>query len=110
MKKVLFVCSANKQRSRTAEDYFSEKYAEIEFKSAGTNHSICAKEGTTPLTKDMVAWADKVFLMEEKHLKIIKDHLGNKFFSKMEVLNIPDKFKYYQIELLELLNKKVNLT
>jgi len=27
----------------------------------------------------------------------------------MEVLNIPDIFKYYQSELLELLSKKVNL-
>ncbi|MEL7123987.1 MAG: phosphotyrosine protein phosphatase [Bacteroidota bacterium] len=106
MKKVLFVCSANKQRSKTAEDYFSEIYPNLEFKSAGTNHKICAKEGTTPLTQDMIEWADKVFLMEEKHLKIIRDHLGNRFFNKMEVLNILDKYKYCQKELLEELNKK----
>ena len=106
MKKVLFVCSANKQRSKTAEDYFSEKYPYMEFKSAGTNHIICAKEGTVPLKEDLMEWADKVFLMEEKHLRIIRDYLGNKFFNKMEVLNIPDKYKYYQKELLEELNKK----
>lgn len=58
------------------------------------------------MTKDMIEWADKVLLMEEKHLKIIRDHLGNKFFNKMEVLNIQDKYKYYQKELLEVLNKK----
>lgn len=61
--KVLFVCSANKQRSKTAEDYFSERHPSLEFKSAGTNHKICAKEGTTPLTKDLIEWADKVFLL-----------------------------------------------
>ncbi len=76
------------------------------FKSAGTNHKICTKEGTTPLTQDMIEWADKVFLMEEKHLKIIKDHIGNKFFYKMELLNIPDTYKYYQKELIEVLDKK----
>ena len=106
MRKVLFVCSANKQRSKTAEDYFSEQHPYIEFKSAGTNHKICYKEGTTPLTEDLIEWADKVFLMEEKHMNIIKNHLENKFFNKMEILNIPDKYKYYQKELLEELNKK----
>ncbi|MEM1002463.1 MAG: hypothetical protein AAGH46_07430 [Bacteroidota bacterium] len=76
------------------------------FKSAGTNHKICIKEGTTPLTQEMIEWADKVFLMEEKHLRIIKDHIGTKFFNKMEVLNIPDAYKYFQKELIEVLDKK----
>ena len=44
MKKILFVCSANKQRSKTASDYFSEKLTTFEFDSAGTNHKICNKE------------------------------------------------------------------
>ena len=46
--KYLFVCSANKQRSKTAEDYLSGLNPEHEFLSAGTNHKICFKEGTTP--------------------------------------------------------------
>ena len=40
-KTILFVCSANKQRSKTAEDYFSSKYADFHFISAGTNRKIC---------------------------------------------------------------------
>lgn len=49
---ILFICSANKQRSKTAEDYFSTKYPELHFISAGTNIKICEREGTNPLTTE----------------------------------------------------------
>ena len=45
--KILFVCSANKQRSKTAEDYFASKYGNHEFLSAGTNLKLFRKEGAT---------------------------------------------------------------
>ncbi len=37
MKSILFVCSANKDRSKTADDYFSKHYPDLSFDSAGTN-------------------------------------------------------------------------
>jgi predicted protein tyrosine phosphatase len=43
MKKILFVGSAEKQRSKTASNYFFEKYDSIEFDFAETNHKICNK-------------------------------------------------------------------
>jgi len=43
IKTVLFICSTNKQRSKTAEDYFSSKYADFHFISAGTNIKICER-------------------------------------------------------------------
>jgi protein-tyrosine-phosphatase len=46
---VLFVCSANKERSKTAEDYFSIQYPDIHFNSCGTNIKLCEKEGTNTL-------------------------------------------------------------
>jgi len=52
--RILFVCSANKQRSKTAEDYFAQEYQDYEFQSAGTNLKICRKEGTTSLTEDLL--------------------------------------------------------
>ncbi len=67
--KTLFICSANKQRSKTAEAYFARKHPEYNFKSAGTNIKICRKEGTTELTEDLLQWADKVYVMEKKHLE-----------------------------------------
>ena len=105
--KILFVCSANKQRSKTASDYFSEKLATYEFDSAGTNRKICNKEGTQPLTEALMEWADLVIVMEEKHRRIISENGGSQFRKNIKVLNIPDHFKYYQKELIQLLEEKV---
>ena len=106
MKKILFVCSANKQRSKTASDYFSEKLVTFEFDSAGTNHKICNKEGTQPITIELMKWADLIIVMEEKHRKLIVGNGGSEFGKKIHVLSIPDRFKYYQKELIELLEQK----
>jgi predicted protein tyrosine phosphatase len=108
MKKILFVCSANKQRSKTASDYFSEKYDDILFDSAGTNHKICNKEGTQSLTEKLMIWADQVIVMEEKHRRIITKNGGSQYRKKIIVLSIPDHFKYYQKELIALLEKKAD--
>lgn len=112
--KILFVCSANKQRSRTAEDYFAQKYPDLGeyiFDSAGTNHVICQKEGTNPLTEELLEWADAVFVMEKKHLEIIKKNISksaeNKNIQKIKILRIADRYKYYQPELLEILEEKM---
>ncbi len=107
MKNILFVCSANKQRSKTGEDYFSEVYTDLNFMSAGTNIKLCEKEGTTPLTEDLLEWSDIIFAMEDKHRQFIKQHTSNKYNNKLIVLNINDVYKYYQKELIEILIEKV---
>ena len=107
MKNILFVCSANIQRSKTAEDYFAAKYPNLHFDSAGTNLKICQKEGTNPMTTVLLDWADLVLVMEEKHRKLIKPHAKNKGVKKIKVLGIRDIYKYYQPELIELLEEKV---
>lgn len=105
---VLFICSANKQRSKTADDYFSLKYPEISFMSAGTNHKICNKEGTTPLEEWMLEWSDHIYVMENKHKKIIVDNIGSRYNNKLLVLDIKDIYKYYQKELIQILNDKIS--
>ncbi|MBU2950970.1 hypothetical protein KO493_09685 [Tamlana agarivorans] len=47
--KIQYVCSTNKQLSKTVENYFTEMHSENEFLSAGTKSKICRKEGTTIL-------------------------------------------------------------
>jgi predicted protein tyrosine phosphatase len=106
MKRILFVCSANKQRSKTASDYFSEKLIDFEFDSAGTNQKICNKEGTQALTPELMKWADLVIVMEEKHRRLIVENGGSEFGKKIKVLAIPDRFKYFQKELIDLLEQK----
>ncbi len=106
-KKILFVCSANLQRSKTGEDYFSSITDEYIFQSAGTNLKICAKEGTNPITEELVIWADTILVMETKHESIINSHTQEKYNHKIIVLDIPDIYKYYQNELISILKERV---
>lgn len=107
MKSILFVCSANKDRSKTAEDYFSKHYPELSFDSAGTNKNTCNMLGTNYISKEQLDLADKVFVMENKHLKAIKEVFGNKYYNKITVLNINDIYKYGSKELIEILKTKI---
>jgi predicted protein tyrosine phosphatase len=107
MKHILFICSANKDRSRTAEDYFSSNYKQYLFDSAGTNKKTCSQLGTNYLDEDQLSWADSIFVMEQKHFNQIRKIYGNSFSSKIEVLNIKDLYKYGEKDLVALLVKKV---
>ena len=107
--KILFICSANKLRSKTAEDYFSETNNEHIFLSAGTNVKTCLKEGTTPLEEYLLDWADVVYVMEKKHKQEINNYVGDIFNNKIIILNIKDNYKYFQKELIQLLKNKVFL-
>lgn len=107
MKKILFVCSVNKQRSKTASDYFSKEFPSLQFDSAGTNHKLCHKEGTQPLTHKLMEWADLVIVMEEKHKEIILTQGDSSYSKKINVLSIPDIYTYCQKELIDLLKQKV---
>jgi predicted protein tyrosine phosphatase len=108
MKKVLFVCSSNKQRSPTAEDHFSAQYPHMEFESAGTNQKFCQKEGTAPLTEDLMRWADMVIVMENHHRNLIRKHVKDKYDHKIKVLDIKDIYAYGQSDLIEILDEKVS--
>ncbi|UUV21589.1 low molecular weight phosphatase family protein [Paenimyroides aestuarii] len=105
---VLFICSANKQRSKTAEDYFSAKYPNIQFESAGTNLKICKKEGTNLLTINLLKQADLIFVMENNHKKEVDILMNGRLKNEIIVLNIKDIFKYYQRELIEILENKID--
>ncbi|MBU2951070.1 phosphotyrosine protein phosphatase [Tamlana agarivorans] len=107
MRNILFVCSANKDRSKTAEDYFSKHFPDLYFDSAGTNKNTCNKLGTNYISEEQLNIADKVFVMENKHLKVIKEVFGNKYFNKITVLNINDIYKYGSKELIEILKIKI---
>lgn len=86
MTKILFIYSTNKDRSKTAEDYYSAVYPEIVFESAGTNEKICRHLGTNYITKERLEIAYQIFVMETKHLQAIQSKFGNTYFSKITVL------------------------
>ena len=107
MANILFVCSANIRRSKTAEDYFAEHYPGHEYTSAGTNIKLCQREGTNPLNLELLQWADLIFVMETKHKRKILETNPGRHAKKITVLHIPDRYKYYHKELLSLLEQKV---
>ncbi|MEE8388716.1 MAG: hypothetical protein V3R65_09085, partial [Acidiferrobacterales bacterium] len=82
---------------------FSE-YEGIEAIGAGTNSSAA-----TPVSGDLIEWADIILVMEESHRnKISKKYrelLKNK---RLIVLDIPDIYDCMQPELIQLLKAKVS--
>jgi len=103
LKNVLFVCSQNRLRSPTAEQVFSTR-RDIEVASAGTNH-----DADTPLTHELVAWADIIFVMEKVH----RTKLQKKFKTSLKkasviCLDIPDDYEFMDLELIELLKARVS--
>ena len=100
---LLFVCSKNKLRSPTAEAIFSE-YEAIEAIGCGVN-----SDSATPLSGDLVEWADVIFVMENIHKKKVSQKYQKQLKGKRIVcLNIPDRYQYMQTELITLLKNKVS--
>ena len=100
--KLLFICSGNKLRSPTAEKVFSDNY---NTRSAGTS-----RNANHEVNIDDIKWADKIFVMEEKHKQRMLSYFPRPLqFKNIEVLNIPDDFTYMQEELINILNSKIDL-
>jgi predicted protein tyrosine phosphatase len=63
---ILFVCTANKLRSPTAEAVFAGR-PDITVRSAGLD-----PEAPCRLDAELVAWADKIYAMETHHREKIR--------------------------------------
>ncbi len=98
----LFICSRNQWRSPTAERIFAVGYG-IATRSAGTSkhakHTISLKD---------IAWADMIFVMEQKHKQNIKEKFPQPLqHKKVIVLDIPDEYLYMDEALIELLKESM---
>ena len=102
MKKVLFICTANRLRSPTAEHVFS-RWEGVEADSAGLSAAA-----SVPLSPEQLEWADIVFVMEKAHRaklqKRFRRHLGGK---RLVCLDIPDEFEFMDPALIRLLEARV---
>ncbi len=102
MRKVLFVCSQNRLRSPTAEQVFSTR-PDLEVASAGTNN-----DAETPLSAELVAWADVIFVMERAHrAKVQKRFRRALAGTRMVCLDIPDDYEFMDPALVRLLEAKL---
>ncbi|UPK08132.1 low molecular weight protein tyrosine phosphatase family protein [Bradyrhizobium sp. 170] len=103
MTNVLFVCSANRLRSPTAEQVFSN-WPGIETDSAGISNGA-----SVPLSSEQVEWADIIFVMEKTH----RTKLNRKFRARLRdkrvvCLDIPDDYEFMDPVLVRVLEKRVS--
>jgi predicted protein tyrosine phosphatase len=99
--RILFICSQNKWRSPTAEAVFAQVEG-VEALSAGTNHNA-----ETPLSADLVEWADMVVCMERVHQrKLQRDFAGALRDKQVTVLGIKDDYRFMDAELVERIKVK----
>jgi predicted protein tyrosine phosphatase len=100
--RILFVCTANRLRSPTAAAVFADDPG-LEVRSAGLD-AACPR----PLTAELVAWADRLFAMEQRHRSAIKRRFREQFGgTPVIVLGIPDEYEFMQPELIALLKERV---
>ena len=98
---LLFVCSRNQWRSPTAEKIFRNKGYGA--RSAGTSPN--ARKTLSHLD---VRWADKIFVMENKHRsRLVSDFRRLVENKPVYVLDIPDEYKFMDKNLIEVLEQSV---
>lgn len=90
---LLFICSKNEWRSKTAETIF-QKATTFKVKSAGTS-----KTARIRVQQKLIDWSDVIFVMEDKHKQILKTQF-NVTGKELIVLGIPDEYKYMNEELI----------
>ena len=102
MKNLLFICSENRLRSPTAETVFSA-YKDVQAIGAGTN-----KDAETPVSGDLIEWADIILVMEKTHRnKVAKKYEKLLKHKRLISLDIPDNYDCMQPELIQILKTKV---
>jgi predicted protein tyrosine phosphatase len=102
MRRVLFICSANRLRSPTAEQVFST-YPDLEVASAGLSHDAAER-----LTPEHLEGVDTIFVMEKAHKAKLSRHFRTHLKgARIICLDIPDDYAFMQPELIALLEARV---
>ena len=102
VKNVLFVCSQNRLRSPTAEQIFADR-AGIEVASAGLD-ATCGN----PVTSEIVAWADIIFVMERAHRQKLQKRFRTSLKkARIICLDIPDDYAFMDPALVRILETRV---
>lgn len=104
MTKILFICNANVNRSKTAEVLFKEQY---ETKSGGI---YCEDTATTnKVSQEMLEWADIIMVFEEEHIQFLKNNYPETYTYKTIInIELPDIYTYMSEYLQERLQWKIS--
>lgn len=102
---ILFICTANKIRSKTAEVHFQAKYPELIIRSAGTNKYAVKQSGGVLISEALLESAEEIVCMEQEHADYVQA-FSSSYSAKIQVLNIPDDYKYMGADLIKELESK----
>ncbi len=95
--RLLFICNQNENRSLTAHRMFEER-SDCEIRSAGLYST------ETPVTGRILQWADAIIVFEERHVLWLKEDYPQIWFDKRVIdIDIPDRYRYMDEELRELI-------
>jgi predicted protein tyrosine phosphatase len=100
---ILFVCTANVDRSRTAEDLYRSD-PRYTVRSAGV-----APFATVRVTRELLLWADRVFVMSERddqHQTLIQMRFPDVTRPTVD-LDVPDRWSRGDPELVALLRRRL---
>ena len=96
--KILFICNQGQNRSKTAAEFFKDRF---KTKSAGLYND-------KPITKQQLAWADTIMVMEDKQRSEIAKQFPDVYLQKRILsVNILDVYQYNQHELIDILKSRV---
>jgi predicted protein tyrosine phosphatase len=102
MQNVLFICSRNRLRSPTAEQVFAQ-WPGVATRSAGLAH-----DADVPVTPELLAWSDLIFVMEKVHRHKLSKNFSPYLRGKRVVcLDIPDNYGFMEPALVQVLKQKV---
>lgn len=100
--RVLFICSQNRLRSPTAEQVFST-WKGLDVTSAGLND-----DAVSPVTPELLDWAQLIFVMELVHRHRLKRKFGTHLRNNRVVcLDIKDEYEFMDPALIALLSARV---
>lgn len=100
-RRILFVCTANIDRSPTAEELL-KSIGGFEVQSAGIWFNARKR-----ISEKLIDWADIIFAMEDQHKEAILN-LKPDAENKVVVLKIPDIYPRNDPELIEILKIKLS--
>jgi predicted protein tyrosine phosphatase len=99
---ILFICSRNQWRSRTAEIIFKNTKSHL-VKSAGTEPSARVR-----VSAELIRWSDIIFVMEKRHRQRLNENFPGEMQNKdVLILDIADKYSYMDEELIEIIRTSV---
>lgn len=86
MKKLLFVCERNEQRSPSFQTWFEEHRPKYEVRSTGITNGYPER-----INRELLDWADKVFLMDLEQERFVAREFPE-YLHKTEIIGCSDQY------------------